>query len=105
MIDIMFTKYKLMCIKGKNEIEACKSVIQCFTGTLLRWWETESSPTFVIKMENEFLKDGGGDIIHNVDGDPQSNTIGALISFILEHWCGGEIEIANKNEMILMKIK
>lgn len=33
-------------------------------------------------MENEILKDEAGDIIHNVDGDPQSNMIGALTSFI-----------------------
>lgn len=40
MIDMMFTEYKLMCIREKNEIEACKTIIQCFIGTLLRWWET-----------------------------------------------------------------
>ena len=56
-------------------------------------------------MENEILKDEGGNIIHNTEGDPQSNMIGALTSFILEHWCGGEIELANKHEMILMNIK
>ena len=56
-------------------------------------------------MENEILKDEGGDIIHNLDGSPQSNMIGALTSFILEDWCGGEIELANKHEIILMNIK
>ena len=31
--------------------------------------------------------------------------IGALTSFILEHWCGATVEIANKHEMILMNLK
>lgn len=56
-------------------------------------------------MENEILKDEAGDIIHNSDGAPQRNMIGALTSFILEHWCGGELELANKHEIILMNIK
>ena len=34
MIDQMLKKYKLMCTKGKIEVEACKALIQCFTGTL-----------------------------------------------------------------------
>ena len=55
-------------------------------------------------MENEVLKDEVGDIIHNYDGAPQSNMIRALTSFILEHWFGGEIELANKHEIILMNI-
>ena len=105
MIDLMFTEYKLMCLKGKNEVEACKSIIQCFTRTLLKWWETETSLASVKKMENEILKYEGGDIIHNLDGSPQSNMIGALTSLILEHWCGGEIELENKHEMILMNLK
>ena len=94
-----------MCLKGKNEVEACKSIIQCFTGTLLRWWETKTSPALVTIMENEILKEEGGDIIHNPDGSPQSNMIGALASFILQHWCGGELEHENKHEMILMNLK
>ena len=40
LIDMMFIEYKLMCLRGKSEIEACKTIIQCFIGTLLRWWET-----------------------------------------------------------------
>ena len=42
MIDLMFTEYKIMCLKGKNKVEACKYIIQCFTGRLLRWWEIET---------------------------------------------------------------
>lgn len=105
MIDMMFTEYKLMCLRGKNEVEACKTIIQCFTGTLLPWWETESSPTLLDKMEKELLKDEAGDIIHNIDGTPQNNMIGALTSMILEHWCSSETEIANKHEIILMNLK
>jgi len=105
MIDMMFTEYKLMCLRGKNEIEACKTLIQCFTGTLLRWWETETSPALMTKMENELLKDERGDIIHNDDGTPQSNMIGALTSMIQEHWCGSDTEIADNHEIILMNLK
>jgi len=43
MVDMMFTEYKLICLRGKTEVEACKTIIQCFTGTLSKWWETESS--------------------------------------------------------------
>ena len=100
-----FTEYKLMCLKGKNEVEACKTIIQCFTGTLLRWWETETSPALIAKMENEMLKDEIGDIIHNSDGTPQNNMIGALTFMIIEHWCGFETELADKHEMILMNLK
>ena len=57
------------------------------------------------KNENEILKDEGGYIIHNLDGSPQSNMIGALTSFILEHWREGEIKLENKHEMILMNLK
>lgn len=71
----------------------------------MRWWEIESSLAIVAKMENELLKDEAGDMIHNSDGDPQRNMIGALTSFILEHWCGGELQISNKHEIILMNIK
>jgi hypothetical protein len=51
VIDRMYVSYKVMCMKGKNEIEVCKSIIQCFTGTLAKWWEIESSPALVEKME------------------------------------------------------
>lgn len=37
MIDMMYTEYKLMCLRGKSEIDACRTIIQCFTGALLRW--------------------------------------------------------------------
>jgi hypothetical protein len=37
MLDRMYVSYKIMCMKGKNEVEACKSIIQCFTGTLSKW--------------------------------------------------------------------
>ena len=56
-------------------------------------------------MENEILKDEGEDIIRNLDGSPQSNMTRAFNSFILEHWCGGEVELENKHEMILMNLK
>jgi hypothetical protein len=51
MLDRMYVSYKVMCMKGKNEIEACKSIIQCFTGTLSKWWEVFSSPIMISKME------------------------------------------------------
>ena len=101
----MFTEYKLMCLWGKSEIEAWKTIIQCFTGTLLRWWETKSSPKLLEKMEAEVLNDEAGDVIHNLDVTTISNMIGALTSMILEHWCGSETEIANKNEVSLMNLK
>jgi hypothetical protein len=44
-------------------------------------------------------------VIHNPDGTVISNMIGALTSMILEHWCGSETEIADKNEVILMNLK
>ncbi|WP_208081231.1 hypothetical protein, partial [Bacteroides uniformis] len=59
----------------------------------------------ITKMENELLHDKVGDIIHNFDGTPQNNMIGALNSLILEHWCGGETELEDKHEMILMNLK
>lgn len=68
LIDVMCYEYKLMCLRGKSEIEACKIIIQCFTGTLLRWWETESSSALIAKMEEECLKDTDGNISHIVDG-------------------------------------
>lgn len=105
MIDMMYTEYKLMCLRGKSEIDACRTIIQCFTRTLLRWWETESSPKLIETMEAEVLKDEKGDVIHNSDGLVISNMIRALTSMILEHWCGSEIEIADKNEVILMNLK
>lgn len=105
MIDLMYTEYKLMFLRGKSEIDACRTIIQCFTGTLLRWWETESSPKLIKAMEAEVLKDEKGDIIHNPNGTVISNIIGALTLMILEHWCGSETEIANKHEVILMNLK
>lgn len=94
-----------MCLRGKSEIEACKTIIQCFTGRLLRWWENESSPALIAKMEEKCLKDAEGNIIHNSDGSVQSNMIRALTSMILEHWCGSEEELADKHEVILMNLK
>ena len=58
----MITEYKLMRVGGKSEVESCKTLIQCFTGTLARWWELESSPAMIDKMEKEVLKDENGDI-------------------------------------------
>jgi len=57
MIDQMYISYKVMCMKGKSEVEACKSIIQCFTGTLSKWWEVISSPIMIAKMEVEVLRD------------------------------------------------
>jgi len=68
-------------------------------------WETESPPKLIDMMEAEVLKDEKGDVIHNPDGTVISNMIGALTSMILEHWCGSETEIADKNEVILMNLK
>ena len=34
VLDRMYVSYRIMCMKGKGEIEACKSIIQCFIGTL-----------------------------------------------------------------------
>lgn len=101
----MYTEYKLMCMRGKSEVESCKTLIQCFTGTLQRWWEVESSPALIDKIEAEVVKDEEGDIFHKEDGDPQNNLIGALTSFILEHWCGTTVEIENKHELFLMNLK
>ena len=56
-------------------------------------------------MEEEVLKDEKGDVIHNPDDTVINNMIGALTSMILEHWCGSETEIADKNEVILMNLK
>jgi hypothetical protein len=44
-------------MKGKSETEACKSLIQCLTGTLSKWWEVISSPIMITKMEVEVLRD------------------------------------------------
>jgi hypothetical protein len=55
MIDRMYVSYKIMCMKGKIEIEACKSIIQCFTDTLSKWWEVISSPVMIAKVEDEVL--------------------------------------------------
>jgi hypothetical protein len=50
-------------MKGKSEIESCKSIIQCFIGTLAKWWEIKSSLALVKKMEKEQVKDENGDIV------------------------------------------
>ena len=71
MIDQIYTEYKLMCMRGKSEVESCKTLIQCFTGTLERWWEVESSPALIQKMEVEMVKNELGDVFHNEDGTPQ----------------------------------
>ena len=60
VLDRMYVSYRIMCMKGKGEIEAWKSIIQCFTGTLAKWWEIESSSALVEKMEKETLKDDNG---------------------------------------------
>lgn len=57
MIDRMYVSYKVMCMKGKSETEACKSIIQCFTGTLSKWYEFISSPIMITKMETKVLRD------------------------------------------------
>jgi hypothetical protein len=105
VIDRMFVSYKIMCMKGKGEVEACKSIIQCFTGSLSKWWEITSSPIMLSKMESETLKDEQGDIVYHADGTPMSNMIGALTTLILEHWCGTEKEISDKHEIVLMNMK
>jgi hypothetical protein len=105
MIDRMFVSYKIMCMKGKGEVEACKTIIQCFTGTLSKWWEVTSSPLMITKMETETLKDEQGDIVYHSDGTPMNNMIGALTTLILEHWCGTETEISDKHEIVLMNMK
>lgn len=102
---MMFTEYKLMCLRGKSEIDVCRTIIQCFTRTLLKWWEIESSPKLLAKMEEELLKDEARDIIHNPNSSTISNMIGALTSMILEHWCGSETEILDKNEVTFMNLK
>lgn len=104
VIDIMCVFYRVMCMKGKSEIEACKSIIQCFTGTLAKWWEIESSPALVEKMENEQVKDENGDIVFK-DGQAENNMIGALTTFILEHWCGTKQELSDKHAIILMGMR
>ena len=58
----------VMWMKGKHEIESCKSIIQYFIGTLAKWWEIESTPTLVEKMEKEQVKDENGDIVFKEDG-------------------------------------
>jgi hypothetical protein len=82
VIDRMFVQYKIMCMKGKGEVEACKCLIQCFTGSLSKWWEITSSPLMISKMEAETLKDEQGDIVYHSDGTPMSNMIGALTTLI-----------------------
>lgn len=105
MIDRMYVSYKIMCMKVKSKVEACKSIIQCFTGTLSKWWEVISSPIMIAKMEAEVLRDEQGDIVYHTDGTSHNNMIGALTTTILEHWCGTESELANKHELILMNMK
>ena len=94
-----------MCIDGKTEVEACKTLIPCFTGTLARWWELESSPTLIEKMEQEVLKDENGDIKFHEDGRPINNMIGALTALIQQKFCGDDPNISDQNEMILMNLK
>jgi hypothetical protein len=94
-----------MCMKDKSETEACKSLIQCFTGTLRKWWEVISSPIIITKMEAEILRDEKGDVVYHLNGTPQNNMIGALTTLIIEQWCGTKEELADKHEMILMNIK
>jgi hypothetical protein len=101
----MLVAYKIMCMKGKGEVEACKSLIQCFTGSLSKWWEITSSPLMIQKMEAENLKDEQGDLVYHTDGTPMNNMIGALTTLILEHWCGTETEISDKHETVLMNMK
>jgi hypothetical protein len=101
----MLVAYKIMCMKGKGEVEACKSLIQCFTGSLSKWWEITSSPMMIQKMEAENLKDEQGDIVYHSDGTTMNNMIGALTTLILEHWCGTEREISDKHETVLMNMK
>ena len=105
MLDQMLIEYRLMCVAGKTVVESCKNLMQCFTGTLARWWELESSPAMIEKMEKEILKDENGDIMFHPDGTPQSNMIGALIAMIQEHFCGADITLSDKHEMILMNLK
>ena len=94
-----------MCVGGKSEVEACKTLIQCFNGTLARQWELESSPALTKKMEEEVLKDENGDIMFHPDGTPINNMIGVVIAMIFEHWCGTETIASDKNEIILMNLK
>jgi hypothetical protein len=105
VIDRMLVAYKIMCMKGKGEVESCKSLIQCFTGSLSKWWEITSSPMMIQKMESENLKDEQGDIVYHADGTAMNNMIGALTTLILEHWCGTEREISDKHETVLMNMK
>ena len=56
-------------------------------------------------MEEQLRKDEQGNIVHNSDGTIQNNVIGALTSMIVEHWCGSDVEIVDKHEIILMKLK
>jgi hypothetical protein len=92
-------------MKGKTKVEACKTIIQCFTGTLTKWWEVISSPLMIQKMESGVLKDEEGDIVYHPDGTTVNNMIGALTTLILEHWCGTKNEIADKHEIVLMNMK
>ena len=105
MLDQMITEYKLMCVAGKTEVESCKTLIQCFTGTLARWWELEYSPTMIEKMEREVLKDENGDVMFNLDGTSINNMIGALTTMIQEHFCGVDVTLSDKHEMVLMNLK
>lgn len=105
VIDQMITEYNLMCIDGKSEVEACKSLIPCFTGTLARWWELESSPALIASMEAEVLKDENGDVRFHEDGKAMNNIIGALTALIQQTFCGDDPKISDQNEMILMNLK
>jgi hypothetical protein len=70
LLDRMYVSYKIMCTKGKSETEACKYLIQCFTGTLTKWWEVISSPIMKTKMEAEVLRDEQGDVVYHLNGTP-----------------------------------
>ena len=94
-----------MCIDGKSKVEACKSLIPCFTGTLARWWELESSPALISSMEAEVLKDENGDVKFHEDGTSMNNMIGALTTLIQQTFCGDDPNISDQNEMILMNLK
>jgi hypothetical protein len=94
-----------MCMKGKSETKAFKFLIQCFRGTLSKWWEVISPPIMITKMEAEVLRDEQGDVVYHLNGTPQNNMIGALTTLILKHWCGTEKELADKHKMILMNVK
>lgn len=79
-----------MCMRGNFEVESCKTLIQCFKDTLQRWWELEfSNMVWIRSFPCTNCKNGRISC--------QRWSLGSLTSFILEHWCGATIEIANKH--------